>query len=471
LRSSRGAAKPSRGVRALTRRRRDRSTLLKVATSLSARPSLPSPRTRLLVVDDDEEVLAALLRELWALGYAADGTTDSKQALTLAAHGLYEVALVDLMMKVNGIELMAQLAQHSSTMSFILMTGAKDVRDQDLRSIGGRLTAVLMKPFKPSELASALEHAFQVARNGPSRSSFPGALVHVLLVEDSASDALLLTEALRAEGKYEVTHVVNLADAVRLLHHRQFDTVITDLTLPDALGLGAVIRLRECAPEATLLVCSATEDEKLALRVIELGAQDFIVKGASFETVGRALRFARVRRRAVQRLVHLAHSDALTGLANRTAFGDLLERSLLQAKRQGSRLGLMYIDLDGFKAVNDEHGHDAGDALLKEVATRIRGCLREYDLAARLGGDEFAALATDLTALELEGLAERIAREISAPVELESAVARVSASIGIAQFPEDAGAATRLLRLADEAMYAAKRAGKSRVMQSSERAR
>jgi diguanylate cyclase (GGDEF)-like protein len=158
----------------------------------------------------------------------------------------------------------------------------------------------------------------------------------------------------------------------------------------------------------------------------------------------------------------------LTGLSNRRGFADALERAVEQAKRHGSGVALMYIDLDGFKAVNDTRGHDAGDQLLKEIAGRIRGCLRSFDIAARLGGDEFAVLAPDLSDSGLRALAQHIGSAISEPVELEAGALRLTASIGLAQFPTNAEGAAGLLKVADDAMYRAKRAGKDRFKPSGE---
>ncbi len=425
-------------------------------------------KRRVLVVDDDPLVLRWLAHKLNALGYIADVASEPAKAIALASAYDYDVAVTDLLMpQVNGIELMAILARSSAATSFILISGARDFQGHDSRAVDGRLTTVLAKPFDDGELEKALRHAVEVADTRRSRSVRPETAVRVLLVEDSASDALLIKQALQTLGGYDVTHVVKLADAVKVLHEEAFDTVITDLALPDARGLGSVLRLRECAPDATLLVCSSVADEVMALRVIELGAQDFIVKGIyEAEVLGRAIRFARVRRQAERRLTLLAHTDPLTGLANRGAFAARLDQALSQAKRQATQLGVMYIDLDGFKAVNDEQGHDAGDAVLQQVASRMRQCVREYDVVARLGGDEFAVLVTNLAEGALERTAQRIARAIAAPVNLASGSAQVTASIGVAGFPECADEAVLLVRLADDAMYAAKRSGKNRVHQA-----
>jgi diguanylate cyclase (GGDEF)-like protein len=159
----------------------------------------------------------------------------------------------------------------------------------------------------------------------------------------------------------------------------------------------------------------------------------------------------------------LARSDALTGLANRIAFAERLDEALSQAKRNDDMLCVMYIDLDGFKTINDTRGHDAGDAVLRQVAMRLRRCVRDYDLVARLGGDELAVLAPNLAAADLEATAERISRTLAIPLDLQGGAAHVTASIGVASFPATAEEAVLLVKCADQAMYAAKRAGKGCV--------
>jgi diguanylate cyclase (GGDEF)-like protein len=422
-------------------------------------------RRRVLLVDDDGHVRGALARQLQSLGYVADVAGDGAKALLMAAAYDYEVIVTDLLMPtIDGMELMSILARRSAVTSFILMTGAKDLGNHISPAVDGRLTTVLAKPLGKHELQNALDQAFEVAGKRRALSAPPAAEARVLLIEDSSSDALLVRHALDTLGGFHVTHVERLAHAVRLLHDDSFDTVITDLTLPDARGLDAVLRIRDCAPDALLLVCSSVEDEALALRVLELGAQDFIVKGSlDSDTLGRAIRFAKVRRQGERRLARLAHSDPLTGLWNRAAFAERLDHALAQAKRHATRLSVMYIDLDGFKTVNDEHGHDVGDALLKQAARRVAQCTREYDAVARLGGDEFAVLATNLAEGSATVTAERIARALAAPFETDFGELTVTASIGISSFPENAEEAVLLVKLADEAMYLAKRSGKNRI--------
>ena len=164
------------------------------------------------------------------------------------------------------------------------------------------------------------------------------------------------------------------------------------------------------------------------------------------------------------RLEFIAHYDPLTGLPNRVLLNDRLQRGMAQARRRGQQLALAYIDLDGFKAVNDTHGHHVGDQLLKTVAARMKNTLREGDTISRLGGDEFVAVLIDLPDTEsCLLLTQRLLAAVAQPVPLVGHEWKVSASIGLSLFPQpDDVDADQLLRQADLAMYQAKLAGKNR---------
>ena len=177
------------------------------------------------------------------------------------------------------------------------------------------------------------------------------------------------------------------------------------------------------------------------------------------------------RKAAQEQLQQLAHFDYLTGLPNRNLFNQLLAHALAKAKRRSVPLGILFIDLDGFKQVNDRYGHDAGDHLLATFAERLGVCLRRSDIvarpvaantAARLGGDEFVVLIEDVGhRSELETVAKRILAAATKPFDLAGAEAHVSASIGISIFPDDGEDPDALLKKADSAMYGAKEAGKN----------
>ncbi len=163
------------------------------------------------------------------------------------------------------------------------------------------------------------------------------------------------------------------------------------------------------------------------------------------------------------RLEQLAHYDPLTGLPNRSLLMDRLNQSLAHARRRNSRLSVAYLDLDGFKQVNDLHGHHTGDRLLVEVAARLKGLLRSGDTAARLGGDEFVLLINDLGSIsELETIMSRVLDSLVQPFLTLGHKLHISASIGVTLFPDDGVDGDVLLRHADHAMYEAKRRGQNR---------
>jgi len=168
------------------------------------------------------------------------------------------------------------------------------------------------------------------------------------------------------------------------------------------------------------------------------------------------------RRRFQEQLAHQAYHDGLTGLANRLLFHDRLGQALARAKRQHRTVAVLYVDIDGFKPVNDHAGHDTGDALLVEFAERLRGVVRAEDTVARMGGDEFAIVLEELEDLqEVTAIATRIVEESSRPFVLNDQEVTVSASVGIDMSREGHEDIESLLRDSDFAMYRAKDAGKN----------
>ena len=162
---------------------------------------------------------------------------------------------------------------------------------------------------------------------------------------------------------------------------------------------------------------------------------------------------------------HMALHDGLTGLPNRTQLLSLLAQILASARRSGAMTAVCYVDLDGFKSVNDRLGHGAGDAVLREVSARLTACVRTHDVVARLGGDEFALVLSNLRDMsEVQPVLDRVLIEVSQPISLAGGgEARVGASIGVALSPQHGADAGLLIQRADEAMYASKRAGKHRT--------
>lgn len=210
----------------------------------------------------------------------------------------------------------------------------------------------------------------------------------------------------------------------------------------------------ERAYEATLVRADGTRF------AAELVGKDIVSGGKTLRMT--AIRDISDRKQAEARIQFLAHHDILTHLPNRALLMDRLQVLLSSARRQNCLVGILFIDLDNFKTINDSLGHFAGDELLKRVAGRLQGCLRGADMVGRLGGDEFVVVVTDLaTAEDIAPVAEKIAEAISEPFSLEERILSISGSIGISVFPKDGETPDTLIRNADAAMYLAKDRGRS----------
>jgi diguanylate cyclase (GGDEF)-like protein/PAS domain S-box-containing protein len=168
------------------------------------------------------------------------------------------------------------------------------------------------------------------------------------------------------------------------------------------------------------------------------------------------------RKASQARMAFLAHHDPLTQLPNRLLLRDRVDQAISRAARSGTKLALLFVDLDDFKRVNDSFGHQTGDALLREIAGRLAHCVRETDTVSRYGGDEFVIALPDLTDVGvIERVARCIAEQVSAPLHAGGVEVRVSCSIGVALYPGDGEDCDALVQRADASMYAAKRAGRA----------
>ncbi len=168
------------------------------------------------------------------------------------------------------------------------------------------------------------------------------------------------------------------------------------------------------------------------------------------------------RKAAEEKIKHMAHHDHLTDLPNRVLFMDRLDQAISLAKRSSSKVALLFLDLDGFKLVNDVMGHDMGDRLLQGVALRLNEIVRSSDTVARVGGDEFVLVLNNIGSMKDAALvAEKIIQALSEPFELSGGECRIGGSVGIAVFPDDSEVPETLLKRADEAMYCAKQNGKN----------
>jgi diguanylate cyclase len=284
----------------------------------------------------------------------------------------------------------------------------------------------------------------------------------VLLVEDNPGDARLVQELLSETGsQFELSHVATLTDARHQLMTQGADCVLLDLSLPDASRLEAPMQLRAAAPDVPIVILSGLQDELLAIKAVQEGAQDYLVKGrVDGAAIGRSITYASERKGLEMQMAHKAMHDALTELPNRTLFQDRLKHAVMRAKRHESLLGVMFIDLDGFKPINDGLGHDLGDLLLKALGRRLQEGLRASDTAARFGGDEFMVLCEDVADEQhVISIAERLQGAIAEPFMIEGHELSVSSSMGIVVSSGHDESAESLVRNADAAMYRAKRQG------------
>jgi diguanylate cyclase len=196
------------------------------------------------------------------------------------------------------------------------------------------------------------------------------------------------------------------------------------------------------------------------IRWIAMGAAPVIDSSGSVVKINGSVTDITECKHLQEKLKQMAYYDDLTDLPNRKTLERHLKKTLARSKRHNHHLGIMFIDLDGFKKVNDTLGHDAGDSLLKEVAYRLTDNVREEDLIARLGGDEFIIVIEETNKQEIERIAERLLEAVSNPYAINEEEANVSPSIGISMFPDDGEDHETLIQNADKAMYYAKNNGK-----------
>jgi diguanylate cyclase (GGDEF)-like protein len=212
-----------------------------------------------------------------------------------------------------------------------------------------------------------------------------------------------------------------------------------------------------------IIFVTASTDKASETQGFKMGAVDYITKPINAEITLMRIRNQILLRKYENELESIARHDALTGLPNRMLLADRMQQAIARARRNNGMFGVCYLDLDGFKPVNDSMGHDAGDQVLIEIDKRISETLRHEDTVARLGGDEFVILLLELEkADEYIATLDRLLNAISRPIEINRQQFTVSASIGVSLFPNHAEDEDSLLKLADSAMYAAKQAGKNR---------
>ncbi len=292
--------------------------------------------------------------------------------------------------------------------------------------------------------------------------------IEILMVESSSADALYYEKILGqdSENKFDFTYADSLTETIEQLEEREYDVILLDPSLPESIGFETFITVRMYAPLLPMIMLLNARDEELAVKMLQNGAQDCLVKGQMDSSVlSRSIRYAIERHRIMAELEqarekehHLAYFDVLTGLPNRQLFYDRLDQALAHANRYQEKVALMFIDLDGFKRVNDSMGHHVGDRLLKSAAKRLKDCLRNSDTVARLGGDEFTCILPNIEKTkDIIVVAQKINRALAKPFRVRGCKVSISGSIGISIFPDDTGDLDELIKHADMAMYHAKK--------------
>lgn len=297
--------------------------------------------------------------------------------------------------------------------------------------------------------------------------------MRLLLVDDDELDRMAVVRVLQSPKLIkDIVHASTAVSALKLFEEETFDVVLLDYRLPDMECLDVLNKLTHHASKhaAVVILTGMVDDAVIERDCIIAGAQDFLLKQElSQRHLTKALVHAQARHALNQqlmetyaRLKYLAENDPMTGLSNRHYFEDHLRTAIARAERFDSKVGLLFLDIDNFKLINDSLGHDIGDQLLQQVANRLLDVIREGDIVCRLGGDEFAIIVHDIeTETSLAVLAQRILDNLRVPITLAKTQHFISCSIGISTYPSCAQNAEDMLKHADLAMYHVKRMGRN----------
>jgi two-component system cell cycle response regulator len=301
-----------------------------------------------------------------------------------------------------------------------------------------------------------------------------GVAGRVLMIEDRADSAAWFASALRKEN--EVACVDTFEEALVRVRGGDFDLIIVSLSMRGFDGLRLCSQLRSL-PEGRhvpILVVVTDGDKKKLHQALEMGVNDYLTRPvdtnelvARVRTQLRKKRYADRLRHNVQLSLEMAITDGLTGLHNRRYMSRHLDNLVAQAHKTGKQMSFVIMDIDFFKVVNDTHGHDIGDEVLREFARRISANVRGCDLACRYGGEEFVVVMPDTEVAYAYAIAERLRKSIeTTPIKIsrEPNQLKITISIGIAGSMGPADTADALLHRADQALYSAKNTGRNRVV-------
>lgn len=295
--------------------------------------------------------------------------------------------------------------------------------------------------------------------------------LRILIVEDSESDALLIIREIRKGGYTPFFERVDTSESLtEMLQQHTWDLVITDHNMPSLNSQNVLDCIYGLDLDIPVIIVSGIIPEETAVATMKAGAQDYIMKDnltRLIPAIERELSDARVRsarKKAESTITHMAYHDALTGLFNRNEFEKRLQKVLETSWDTGQTNGLIYIDLDQFRIINETCGHVAGDIFLKQISQTLKQQVRESDTLARLGGDEFGLLLENCGKEPAIQIAENVLDAISEfRFEWQEKPYRISASIGFAEVTTESSSVEEIMRFVDLACYAAKDSGRNRI--------
>jgi len=291
--------------------------------------------------------------------------------------------------------------------------------------------------------------------------------LRVLLFEDSAMDAALIKKFLQTAGVKlaNIFHTDTIPSALQVLSREQIDLCLTDYYLRPHTGFDLMDEARRFDVNVPFIVLTGMDDRSIDDGALARGAYDFLIKGdLTVEGLERAMRYALNRHRREATLAKAATTDALTGLANRAAFLERFAQAIDDNRQRGGTVGLLHINLNSTKFLNESFGYKVGDDILKAVAARLNAARRPSDVLARLGGDEFAFVITELVLPKQSiAIARRMLDEISGDIEARDGAHPVSCAAGLVAetlshrtSPPTAELVDRMMQLAARAMVEAK---------------
>lgn len=294
-------------------------------------------------------------------------------------------------------------------------------------------------------------------------------MIKVLVIDDDRLQFRLVQAHIKhfMSGAYQLDWSETYEDGLARLLTGGYAVCLLDFRLGERDGLQLMREAASLGCRTPVVFLTAESGENVDIQAMESGALDYLVKGEiTPRLLERSLRYALKLGETLEALRLLATRDELTGLLNRREYDRILADEEERARRFGLPLGLAIIDIDRFKAFNDNHGHRAGDAVLREVARRLGDAVRTVDRVARIGGEEFALILVQTDGPSALEVARRAIWAVAKdPVSVSDALSlEVTASAGVAALPADAGTAAELFAAADRALYAAKERGRRMVV-------